>query len=889
MLRLFKKQILSSVARQLILGIAVVHAVLMTVFMLDLIERQRSFMQQQSLQLATGIANTLATNGSTWVLANDIVGIEEVIRSQSNFKDLLYAMIIDNNGKILGYTERDQVGNYLQDEESLKILDQHHSLKVVLETDHFVDIAAPIIVNHKHIGWARVGLSRSSMVSNLDLATQNGLVYTIIAIVIGVIFAWIFANGITSGIRKLKAAVSSVTSGERDVNCTLNRFDELEELSNDFNQMLITINDRERSLIEARDLLTKSQQKFSQLVTNLRSEYVFYSHDVNGDFTYVSPSIKDVLGYSVDEYSARYDTFYTDNIINISARTYTERVIEGQQLPSYEVEVYHKDGRKLLMEVNESPVFDDQGRVISVDGLAKNITTQREIERQIKAEKDKLLTEQSLLNSIINSIPDQIYFKNKAGQYIGTNRAFEEYTGLSREQIIGKTDAELFDTATTSRRSEIEHTLSLSGHSIHQEDAVLSPTNVKITLDTIYTTFSNKDGELLGFIGISRDITEQKYQNLLMRRSQKMDALGKLSGGIAHDYNNLLGIIMGYAELITQTSKDDHQKEYAEQIFEAGKRGSRLTKKLLAFTREQSSGAEVVEINELLINDLNMLQKTLTARINIKLDLEEESLPVNVNRGDFQDSVLNISINAMHAMPNGGDYIIKTRKIQLDKIEASAKNMTPGQYVRVSFTDNGTGMDEETKERLFDPFYSTKGSMGSGLGLSQVFGFVKRSGGHIYVYSELGKGSTISIYFQKQNALDTKETEVENVAPEMAANNETILVVDDEPALRTLASEILSSAGFKTFEADSAQAALKVLESFKVDLILSDVIMPNIDGYELARAVQEQYPDIKIILASGFTNTNINNKEFSELNDNLLHKPYNSKSLISAIKSALYS
>jgi CheY-like chemotaxis protein len=365
-----------------------------------------------------------------------------------------------------------------------------------------------------------------------------------------------------------------------------------------------------------------------------------------------------------------------------------------------------------------------------------------------------------------------------------------------------------------------------------------------------------------------------------------MDALGKLSGGIAHDYNNLLGIIIGYAELIMQFTNEENLHEYATQIFEAGNRGSRLTKKLLAFTREQANVSEIVDINELLTSDLNMLQKTLTARINISLELEDNLNPVYLDKGDFQDCVLNISINAMHAMPNGGNYTIKTRNAELGKIEAAAKNISPGHYVRLSFSDTGCGMNEEIKERIFDPFFTTKGSMGSGLGLSQVFGFVKRSDGHIYVYSEPEKGTTISIYFkqhesQKQNIL-ISEADYEDVA----GHNQTVLVVDDEPSLRALATDILDSAGYKTFEADSGAHALKILESFKIDLLLSDVIMPEMDGYELARTVKQRFPETKILLASGFSN-NTTVDDLRDLAEKLLNKPYTSKDLLRAVKSAL--
>lgn len=887
MSQFFKQLIFSSLARQLIFGIAVVHAVLMTIFVFDLVERQRDFMQHQSNNQAMGLAATLATNGSSWVLANDLVGIEEIINSQSNYPDLRYAMFIDNRGKLLGYTDREKIGLYIDDKLSQKIFNGNNKTKIIIENDHLIDVASPIKVNDEIIGWARVGISRSSMSDNLKLVTINGLIYTTVAILIGIFFAWLMSKGLTKGIRQLKTAIDQISDGSRDVACELNREDELGDLSHDFNKMLITIKDNENKIIETHEALSQSERKVSQLIDNLRTEYIFYSHKTDGTFTYLSPSIEDVLGYSVEEYMTKYDVYFTNNPINKDAIEYTNKVLNGESIPSYEAEVLHKDGRKRIMEVTESALFDSAGNVVAVEGLSRDITDYKKVEETLRNEKEKFQREQLLLETIINAIPDQIYYKDNHGVYLGSNKAFDQKQNITKSEMTNKTDFDIFSAKRAENNLKICQQLSNSDKPYHEEKIVSDDNNMQFTYDTIHTAFRKESGELLGYIEISRDITELRNKEIELRRSQKMDALGKLTGGIAHDYNNLLGVVIGYAELLSISLTDEKLKVFAEEIMKAGYRGSNLTSKLLAFTRKQTPSAESVNINDILKTDLNILQKTLTARIEIKLDLDASIWNLWLDPGDFQDAILNISINAMHAMPDGGQFTIKTRNIVISDSLAKNNQIPAGEYVHLSLTDTGCGMEDSTRDQLFDPFFTTKGEQGSGLGMSQVFGFVKRSEGYITVDTELDKGSTINLYFKHSTINQQKNNLNKTPLPEQTTDEQTILVVDDEPSLKALATEFLTQNGYTVLQAGNAKEALRLLEENSVDLVISDVIMPEMDGYELASVIQNKYPAIKILLASGFSREDNIKPEHKALAENMLHKPYSYTGLINATKKQL--
>ncbi|MCK4708769.1 MAG: response regulator, partial [Gammaproteobacteria bacterium] len=362
---------------------------------------------------------------------------------------------------------------------------------------------------------------------------------------------------------------------------------------------------------------------------------------------------------------------------------------------------------------------------------------------------------------------------------------------------------------------------------------------------------------------------------------------GKLTGGIAHDYNNLLGVIIGYAELLSSSLSDDKLQKFSNEIAKAGKRGSNLTKKLLAFTKNQSATSSTVNINEILRIDQSMIQKTLTARIKVNFILGKSLWSSWLDAGDFQDAILNMSINAMHAMPDGGEFTVKTNNITISEPLKGNADIVPGDYVQMSLTDTGSGMDEAVRERLFDPFFTTKGEQGSGLGLSQVFGFINRSNGFIDVHSETAKGTTFNLYFKRYNEKNVKieKNKVDERKP--AAAGQKILVVDDEPALKELASEILTNHGYKVFTASDANNALYILEHEDINLVLSDVIMPEIDGYELASLIKEKYPHIKVVLASGYAKQKTLKPEHIQLTNNLLHKPYSSSELIEVISKKL--
>lgn len=374
-----------------------------------------------------------------------------------------------------------------------------------------------------------------------------------------------------------------------------------------------------------------------------------------------------------------------------------------------------------------------------------------------------------------------------------------------------------------------------------------------------------------------------------LHRSEKLDALGKLTGGIAHDFNNMLGVIVGFADLLQETvPQGSEQARFAHEIVEAGQRGAKLTSNLLMFSRRQTSNPTVVSINDVLTSQQHMLEKTLTVRIRQQRNLAANLWPVKLDLSDLEHAILNICINAMHAMNGEGELTFSTRNEHLTAGQAIMLNLPAGDYVLLGIRDSGMGMDEETAAKIFEPFFTTKDEEGSGLGLSQVYGFMQRCGGAIEVDSARGNGAIFTFYFPRfaEGIPSINGPERDSLLP--SGGTENILVVDDEPALARLAARVLTSRGYSVQMATSAQEALKILANGPpVDLVFSDLVMPGMDGYQLATEVRQKYPSTKIQLTTGYASIEPKNEAASALHENILNKPFTASSLLRCIRAVL--
>jgi PAS domain S-box-containing protein len=390
------------------------------------------------------------------------------------------------------------------------------------------------------------------------------------------------------------------------------------------------------------------------------------------------------------------------------------------------------------------------------------------------------------------------------------------------------------------------------------------------------------------------DITETRTLEQQLRQAQKMEAIGRLAGGIAHDFNNILMVISGYSEfLLERVGVDPQLRGPAQEISNATQRASSLTRQLLAFSRKQMLAPKILDLNEVVTENLKMLTRMIGEDIDLVMVPGPSIGAIRVDPGQIDQVIMNLAVNARDAMPQGGKLTIETSNVSLDENFARTHApLEPGEYVMLAISDTGVGMDVETQSRIFEPFFTTKGAKGTGLGLSTVYGIVKQSGGYIFVESQQQHGTSFRAYFPRVDVREEVATAQEAVGlPRPQLGQETILLVEDEVNLRRLARQYLETQGYKILEADDGAAALQIAAGYRatIDLLLTDVIMPGMNGRELAASITASRPDVRVLYMSGYTENAIGHNGLLDAGINLLQKPFSLPALKDKVREVLDS
>ncbi len=727
------------------------------------------------------------------------------------------------------------------------------------------------------LGWTLISeISVDRITQPIMVSMAKIFVLNLLGIIIFVWLVLYLANKILRPIAHICEAINHVARGDYGFSLEFTGIRELDDMVSRINYMTDMRQKSEKALQES--------ERNLHITLNSIGDAVITT-DVKGNVMRMNPVAEQLTGWSIKDAQGK-SIRSVFIIVNASTRKPIEnpfdKVIETGETVflSDHTTLISKNSKEYQIADSASPIYD-KGNVLGMVLIFNDITEQYQLREM--AEKSK-----RDMDAIMDNSPAGIYVKDMEGRYIFVNRKYKKLFHIGHEDIIGNTDYDLFarefadgfrdnDKFVQETRSTLEFE-----ESVPHEDKIHTYASIKFPL-------FNKNNEVYAVCGISTDITERKRQEEQLRHSQKMDALGKLVGGVAHDYNNMLGVILGYSEILKKSVGDQPELlEHIDKIYHAGGRGAKLTKKLLSFSSKTPPvDTNIININKLLMDEQDMLEKTLTVRIYLLLDLADDLWLVWLDSGDLEDAVLNMSINAMHAIDGNGDLTLRTSNVNLNRINANQLGLDPGDYVLLEITDTGCGMDSVILENIFDPFFSTKGDKGSGLGLSQVYGFVERSGGTVKVYSEVGLGAHFALYFPRCYERDIENQETESHHLIESKTNETILVVDDESALVDLTCEILSEKNFNVIGANSAEQALQILATEPIDLLLSDIIMPEMDGYQLAAKVQEKYPQVKIQLVSGYTDKYQVDTSLSDLHNNILYKPLDAYALLKRVRTQL--
>ena len=515
-----------------------------------------------------------------------------------------------------------------------------------------------------------------------------------------------------------------------------------------------------------------------------------------------------------------------------------------------------------------------------------------ELEDRVQQRSAEVKRASDLLTAVVENLPDMVLLKEPSGdgfRYLLVNAAGEKLIGRDRSEILGKTERELFPAEEAAQIVDANRAVAESGVARTFTDRRLTAAGGVRTVETRMVPIAHSSGTTALILAIVRDVTSAKSMEEQLRQLQRIDAIGRLTGGVAHDFNNLLAIIHGNSELVREGLADGSQEaEMADDVINAAVRGAELVRRLLAFARMQHLEPEPIDLSSRLPNILGLLERSLGEKIHVRVKTARQLWPAIVDPTQVDDALVNLAINARDAMPGGGTLTIETQNVSLDEdYAANHVEVMPGDYVMLAVSDSGTGMSPEVIARAFEPFFTTKEEgKGTGLGLSQVFGWVKQSGGHIKIYSELGHGTTVKLYLPRATGKgEAKPAEPERATPR---GDETIFVVEDNPNVRRTVVRQLHDLGYRTIEAESgAEAIVRVREGAEFDLMLTDVVMPGgMTGYQLADELGALRPGARVLFTSGYTELAAASGQAAR-KEALLSKPYRKQDLGRAVRQAL--
>jgi two-component system, cell cycle sensor histidine kinase and response regulator CckA len=623
--------------------------------------------------------------------------------------------------------------------------------------------------------------------------------------------------------------------------------------------------------------LRASEERFRLMVEGSQ-EVFFYVHDREGRLEYVSPSIRTVLGYEPGEVVGRpyHEFVHPDDVSMVDQLTGATREAGGQ-MPSYRTRLIHKDGRIVVAEMTEAPVAVEED-VAGVHGFARDITHRTDAEEALAASERQL-------RAVLETSPVAIIMVDTARRVRLWNRAAESMFGWTAGEVLrgpypiqappdeGEGPDHMFSRA---EEGKVVHDARL--RRLTRDGRVLE-------LSFWNAVLHDRQGEQAGLIGIFVDNTERNRLEAELRQAHRIEAIGRLAGGVAHDFNNVLTSMLGHADLIMDTlAQDDPNRDDIEEIRRSADRARGLTRQLLAFSRKQMLTPRVLDLRVVVTETGRMLRRMIGEDVVLTTDLAPDLWPVRADRSQIEQVLMNLAVNARDAMPRGGAFTIRARNVHEGAGEGSRVR---GPAVLLEISDTGTGIAPEVLPEVFDPFFTTKpAGVGTGLGLATVHGIVVQSGGEIRVATEVGKGTTFQIFLARSREAPSAPEAFEDtsVAPQPA----TVLLVEDEPAVRSLARRVLERKGFNVRSAASGAEAVEMATDpdAPIDIVLSDMVMPGMSGRECVDRVLTLWPEASVVLMSGYSAELLSGRGGIRAGEVFLEKPFTISALLAALGRA---
>jgi PAS domain S-box-containing protein len=528
---------------------------------------------------------------------------------------------------------------------------------------------------------------------------------------------------------------------------------------------------------------------------------------------------------------------------------------------------------------------DAAGRPKRLSGSIRDISSQIDAEQALHRSED-------FYRTVLDALPVSVGYIDRNERIVYANRASHVLVG-DKVSMMG--ESALRDVVQPDLYAQLASHLSVAfaNQVVECQLQTRDAAGNQMDIDVSYLPHRNEQGDVQGCFLLARNVTARLQLEAELRQSQKMEAIGRLTGGVAHDFNNLLSVVIGNAQLLTRTLRDSPRLyKQADTVLRAAMRGAELTRRLLTFARQQSATPQVVQINDVLNGIFDLLKRTLPGDIDLKLDIDASVGVTKLDPGQFENAILNLVINARDAMPQGGAIAIATRAMSVSAQHRGdvPEHLAAGDYVAVSVHDNGSGMTPETLKRAFEPFFTTKETgKGSGLGLAMVYGFVKGASGHVHIDSAVGEGTCIRMYFPRSREAMATEDHSNAASAELPHGTETVLVVDENPDVRSTAVEMLQSLGYRVLSAGSGRGALELATPAQnVALVFSDLMLPGgVSANALVKILRAQYPQLRVLLTSGFSDSVIANRAILDGSIEIIAKPYQLNDLARRVRAVL--
>ena len=641
----------------------------------------------------------------------------------------------------------------------------------------------------------------------------------------------------------------------------------------------------------AEEALRESEERFRSLYEN--STVGLYRTTPDGKIILANPTLIKMLGYSSFEELASRNLEQEGFEPSFKRKNFIEQIEINGEVIGLEVAWARKDGSIVYVRESARVIRDPHGKTLYYDGSVEDVTQRKLAELTGKQTEKILANEQFLMKTLLDNVPDQIYFKDMESRFIRINKSLAERFGLSDPgQAAGKTDFDFFTEEHARQAFEDEQKI------IHTQQPTVAfeeketwPDGHETWILTNKLPLRDKTEKIIGTFGISRDITQQKKLQSQLLQTQKVQSIGTLAGGIAHDFNNILGIILAFVSILERSEGDKEKiSKSVNAITQAVGRGAALVRQILTFARQTGVTVKPLLIPTLIREIVTMLKETFPELIEFSVTIENNIPSINADQSQLHQVLLNLCVNARDAMPKGGIIGIEVKTVASQTLIQQFPEARGDRYVSIGVSDTGIGMDEATKSRIFDPFFTTKEQgKGTGLGLSVVYGVIQDHHGFISVESKVGQGTTFHLYIPVPQE-EKKTQEMKNIkVGELQRGSETILLVEDEELLREVVQSALESNGYKVLLATNGREAVEIYKKQYKDIavVLSDMGLPKLGGIDVYTILKEINPNIKIIFASGFISLESRSELLKEGVKGFIQKPYTMSEMLQMVREVL--